>query len=76
MNFQIFVSRAACTNNQCLHKISFQLLSIGLYVLLQADYDKMNKIHERSLRLSLKNYKKVFKIFLGPLVIYQSINDV
>ena len=37
-NFQIFVSRAACTNNQCLHKTSFQLLLIGLDVLLQSDY--------------------------------------
>ena len=35
---QIFVSRAACTNSQCLHKISFQLLPIGLDVLLEADY--------------------------------------
>ena len=31
-------NRAACTNNQCLHKISFQLLPIGLDVLLQGDY--------------------------------------
>ena len=37
-NLQIFVSSAACTNNQCLHKISFRLLPIGLDVLLQVDY--------------------------------------
>ena len=35
---QIFVSRAACTNNQCLYKISFQLLPVGLDFLLQGDY--------------------------------------
>ena len=34
-NLQIFVSRAARTNNRCLYKISFQLLPVGLDVLLQ-----------------------------------------
>ena len=32
------LSRAACTNNQCLYKISFQLLPVGLDVLLLRDY--------------------------------------
>ena len=40
---------------------------------------KMNKIHERSLRLLLKNYKDDFQDFLrsrGDMTIYQSIKDV
>ena len=32
------VSITACTNNQCLYKISFQLLLVGLIVLLPGDY--------------------------------------
>ena len=36
-NLQIFVSRTKYTNNQCLYKISFQLLPVGLDVLLPQD---------------------------------------
>ena len=60
----IFVSRTACTNNQCFYKDSSQLLPVGLDILL----------FERSLRLLLKNCKDDFQDLLrcsGDISIHQ-----
>ena len=63
-NLQIFVSRSACTSNQYLVKYFFNYCPLVSIFCYQEIMHKMNKIHERSMRLLFKNYKDDFQDLL------------